>query len=231
MKNEFIEKRKSVRKFKNQALDEKTLELIKARIKTIGPLFKDDNYEITLNEEKISENESRYFLAFFGEENEKTLENIGFIGEQISLYLTSIGIGSYFKMAGKPKVKLSSKLKYIISMPLGLPAEPLFRNKDEFKRKSLTEISEGEDERIEAARLAPSAINAQGWYFIAKDGLIHCYRKKPNPLLTFFKNISDFIDMGIALSHIYLESDSFRFKKMDDAPLKTGYQYIGTVLK
>lgn len=38
--------------------------------------------------------------------------------------------------------------------------EPLFRSQNEFKRKSLSEISEGTDDRLEAARLAPSELNA-----------------------------------------------------------------------
>ena len=56
-------------------------------------------------------------------------------------------------------------------MAFGKPAEPLYRELSEFKRKPLAEISEGSDERLEAARLAPSGMNVQNWYFIAKDGI------------------------------------------------------------
>jgi hypothetical protein len=90
-------------------------------------------------------------------------------------------------------------------------------------------ISEGEDERIEAARLAPSAQNAQNWYFLAQSGKIHCYRIKPNPLLGFIFNKFGCIDMGIALCHIAEESDSFQFLREADANARKGCEYMGTV--
>ena len=66
----------------------------------------------------------------------------------------------------------------IITMAFGKPAQPLYRDVSEFKRKLLSDISEGTDDRLEAARLAPSGMNKQNWYFVADNGKIHCYRKK-----------------------------------------------------
>ncbi len=91
------------------------------------------------------------------------------------------------------------------------------------------DISEGIDLRIEAARLAPSGLNQQDWYFVAKDSSIHCYRKKPNIIMGFMKNKLNCIDMGIALCHISQESETFSYKKLDTAPQKKGYIYMGTV--
>jgi len=114
-------------------------------------------------------------------------------------------------------------------MSFGKPADSLYRTADEFKRKPLSAISEGTDERLEAARLAPSAMNAQNWYFVAADGKIHCYRKKSNPLLRFIYEKMHCIDMGIALCHIAEESESFSFAKEENIPAKKGYVYTGTV--
>ena len=111
-------------------------------------------------------------------------------------------------------------------MSFGKPAEPLHRNLSEFKRKPLSEISEGTDERLEAARLAPSGMNLQNWFFIADKGKIHCYRKKS--LLGFMNKLACF-DMGIALCHIAKESGNFKFTKESDAPSRKGYVYTGTV--
>ena len=118
-------------------------------------------------------------------------------------------------------------MPYVISMAFGTPAEPLHRSLSEFKRKPLSEISEGVDERLEAARLAPSGMNAQGWFFAAKDGGIRCYRKKP----AFMPDKLGCIDMGIALYHIASESAEFRFVKAPDAPERKGFIYSGTVEK
>ena len=90
-------------------------------------------------------------------------------------------------------------------------------------------ISEGNDERLESARLAPSAVNAQNWYFVAEDGRIHCYRKKASPLLGFFYNKLHCIDMGIALLHIAEESESFHFSKEAHVSERKGHVYMGTV--
>jgi hypothetical protein len=118
-------------------------------------------------------------------------------------------------------------------MSFGKPNEPLYRDISEFKRKPLSTISEGSaidcvDERLEAARLAPSAMNKQNWYFIAENGRIHCYGKKQNPLFGLVMNKLVSIDMGIALCHIAVESEEFQFRKETDAPARKGYVYMGT---
>lgn len=229
MKNEYIAKRKSVRKFLNEALSPELLEEIKDKINSITPLFNDIAYIIEVIENKSSsKQEPPYYLFFSGEEKDGTYENIGFIGQQLSLYFTSIGLGSYFKM-GKPNLDSYSNLPYVICMPFGKPAEPLFRDLSDFKRKKLTDISEGSDSRIEAARLAPSGLNQQNWYFIARDSYIHCYSKKPSIITSFMNNKLSYIDMGIALCHIAQESETFSYDKLESAPQKKGYIYMGSV--
>jgi len=221
--NEIIYKRRSVRKFENSELDSDTLKKIQDIIDKAKPLFPDASYSVEIVKSKWP---IPYFLAFCGE----NLENIGFIGQQISLALSAIGIGSYWKM-GKPQGEIKSKYPFVISMPFGKPAEPLFRAKNEFVRKSLEEISEGNDHRLEAARFAPSGLNAQDWYFIAESGNIHCFRKKPNILMAPIKNKLNRIDIGIAICHITEESEDFKFVQLSTPPTKAGYIYVGTVTK
>lgn len=219
--NRIIYKRKSVRKFEHTELSQIEIEKIQSIINNVHPLYPDEPYSVEIIKGKET---SPYFLAFFG----NNLENIGFIGQQISLSLSEMGIGSYWKM-GRLDGQIKSIYPFVISMPFGIPAEPLYRRHEEFKRKSLSEISEGTDKRLEAARLAPSALNAQDWYFIADNGSIHCYRKKPNLLLTVMKNKLNCIDMGIALCHIAEESRNFKYEKITVHPTKKGYIYMGTV--
>ena len=174
-----------------------------------------------------------YYLLFGSEERESFCENIGFIGQQLDLFLSENGIGSCSLGASKPqdsKPKEALSLPYVIAMSFGKPAEPLHRSLSEFKRKSLTTISEGDDERLEAARLAPSAMNSQNWYFVADNGKIHCYRKKPNLMIGFMLNKMNQVDMGIAICHIARESEAFRFEKVENATVRKGYIYAGTVL-
>ena len=228
--NAYIEKRKSVRKYKAELLDKEILDKIQCKIDNIQPLFTDVAYSATIVPQKFppKKHNAPYFLILRGTQSEKGLENVGFIGQQISLYLTELGIGSYFRM-GQPENIGNGALPYIICIAFGKPDEPLLREKSEFKRKSLSEISNGNDKRLEYARLAPSGLNAQDWYFSASNGQIHCYRKKPNFLLKAIKNKLNPIDMGIALAHIYETSESFSFEQANFYPIVDGYIYVGTV--
>ena len=170
-----------------------------------------------------------HYLLFGSEDKDGGDENIGFIGQQLSLYFTELGLGSCWLGRGKPSEREDSSLPFVICMAFGKPAEPLFRELSEFKRKPLAEIGEGGDSRLEAARLAPSGLNAQNWYFIAENGKIQCYLKKPNILAGVVLNRMIRIDMGIAICHIAEESERFAFTKESKAPERKGCVYVGTV--
>jgi nitroreductase len=229
--NEIIRKRKSVRKYDITPLDAATLEKVRAKIEKVTPLYPDIRFsvEITNKTKGIFNVKAPHYLIFGSEQKDGAYENIGFIGQQLDLFFSESGLGACWLGASKPEEKEASALPFVICLSFGNPAEPLHRALDEFKRKPLVEISEGSDKRLEAARLAPSAVNAQNWYFTAENGKIRCYRKKANPLLGFIYNKLHCIDMGIALCHIAEESENFSFSKEADVPERKGCVYMGTV--
>lgn len=229
--NETILKRKSVRNYDLAPLDATTLDKVRAQIERVKPLYSDIKYSVEIaNKTKgMLGAKAPHYLLFGSEEKDGAYENIGFIGQQLSLFFTESGLGSCWLGSSKPEEKEDSALPFVICMAFGKPAESLHRTLSEFKRKPLSEISEGTDKRLEAARLAPSGINLQNWFFIAENGKIHCYRKKPNPLIGFILEKMGRIDMGIALCHIAEESNSFSFEKESGVPERKGYIYSGTV--
>jgi len=229
--NEVIRKRRSIRKYDHSAFSDSELERVRAQINSVKPLYPDIQYSIEIvNKTKgIFGVKAPNFLVFGSEEKEGAFENIGFIGQQLDLFFSGSGLGSCWLGMAKPSEKEESALPHVICMAFGKPDEPLHRDISEFKRKSLIEVSEGDDERLEAARLAPSGMNAQNWFFVAEGGKIHCYRKKPNPLVAFIYNKLGCIDAGIAISHIAEDSGGFNFEKEIDAPVRKGYVYMGTV--
>ncbi|MCL2254214.1 MAG: nitroreductase [Lachnospiraceae bacterium] len=229
--NEIIRKRKSIRKYDLTPLDSETLNNIKDYIKHIKPLYPDIRYsiEITNKTAGIFNIKAPHYLIFGSEEKEGAYENIGFIGQQIDLYLSESGLGACWLGASKPEDKENSALPFVICTAFGKANEPLHRELSDFKRKPLTEISDGSDERLEAARLAPSATNSQNWYFSARDGKIRCYRKKTKPLIAVFYKKLNSIDMGIALCHIASESNDFNYLKETGVPEIKGHVYMGTV--
>ena len=224
--NEIIRKRKSVRKYEKTQLDEAILTGVREQIKRLTPLYPDIRYSIDIAEKTkglINDVTAPHYLVFYSEEKAGAYENIGFVGQQMDLFLSENGIGSCWLGFARPNEK--SEKTYVISMAFGKPAEPLHRSLTEFKRKPLSQISEGVDMRLEAARLAPSGMNAQGWFFEALDGKIRCYCKKPRVVPEKFGRI----DLGIALWHIASESDNFSFVTEPETPERKGYIFAGTV--
>jgi len=229
--NEIIRKRKSVRKYDPTPLDAATMEAVRAEISKVKPLYPDIKFSIetTTKTKGILGVKAPHFLIFGSEDKPGSHENIGFIGQQLDLYFSANGLGACWLGASKPGETMESDLPYVIALAFGKPAEPLHRELLAFKRKPLSAISEGNDSRLEAARLAPSGVNMQSWFFIADSGKIHCYLKKANPLLGLVLGKMSHIDLGIAICHIWAESKSFSFVKMDDAPNRKGLGYVGTV--
>jgi len=226
--NEIIRKRRSIRKFDLTVLDDVTMEKVKEQITTLVPLYPEIRYSVRIvsKTKGVFGIKAPHYLVFSGEDKSDSHENIGFIGQQMDLFLSESGLGACWLGVAKPENKEFDGMPCIITMAFGKPAEPLYRDISEFKRKSISDISKGTDERLEAARLAPSGMNTQNWYFIAENGKIHCYRKKS--LIGFMGNMAR-IDIGIAICHIAKESDNFNFTKDENAPERKGYIYVGTV--
>ena len=230
--NEIIRKRKSIRKYGPEPLDTATLEIVRAQIGRVKPLYPNIRFSIEIvNKTKgIFNVKAPHYLIFRSEDKDGAYENIGYIGQQLDLFFSGSGIGSCWLGVAKPEEKEKPALSHVISMSFGKPAEPLHRAFSEFKRKPLTEISEGTDERLEAARLAPSAVNAQNWFFAAENGIIHCFRKKSSNLLGIIYNKLHCVDMGIAICHIAAESDNIDFSRETGVSERKGHIYMGTVI-
>jgi nitroreductase len=144
-----------------------------------------------------------HFLAFFSEVKEGHLTNAGFMLQQVDLHLSSAGIGSCWQGSSKPvKEVATSELEFIIALAFGRPAEGHQRGDvSEFKREPLAKITSigGQDQYLEAARLAPSAMNNQPWYFSRNDGTIEAFCAK-----SLMLGKMNHISLGIAICHIWL---------------------------
>ncbi|MCL1830621.1 MAG: nitroreductase [Oscillospiraceae bacterium] len=225
IKNEVISKRKSVRKYDSKPLLPDAIQNLKKQIEAVTTLFSDIKFSIEIEESTkgIFGVKAPHYLIFRSEQKDGYLLNTGFIGQLLSLYLSEAGIGSCWLGMAKPEGEGS--YPFVISMAFGTANEDIYRKPDEFKRKPLSEISEGDDTRLEAVRLAPSGMNSQNWYFVSHDSKIDCYIKSGK----MSKRLS-MIDMGIALAHIYVESANFAFSKAEEHKVISKYEYVGTVI-
>ncbi|NCC44941.1 MAG: nitroreductase, partial [Clostridia bacterium] len=147
--------------------------------------------------------------------------NIGYMGEQIDLYLASEDIGALWFGIGKPKNMLLDGLDYVIMLSIAKMSEDKFR-KDMFKskRKPVDEIWIGETMNVaEIVRFAPSACNTQPWMFenTGKELLIYRYKKPGKRGIMPVDKVSYYnkIDMGIFLCmlEICLEHEGILFER------------------
>lgn len=214
---------KTKKTYDTEKITPEELKEIYSTFKTLQPLVKDINVDIKIvsNEETNCKRGQEYCILFYSETKTNYLQNIGFIGEQLDLYLASKNIGTLWYGIGKTQETKYHDLDYVIMMAIAKVPENAFR-KDMFKskRKDLREIYEGNkyQEILNIARFAPSSCNTQPW--IVKDipnGLSIYRYKKPGKrgIMPVNKVVyQNLIDIGIfiAFLSICLEADDLNYQ-------------------
>ena len=182
----MIFKRKSFHIFRDiGSIDSHELQSIEEAYKTFTPLVSDIKtaIKIVLEEETTCKRGQEYCILLYSEKKENYLQNIGYIGEQLDLYLASLGIGALWFGIGKPDKPSYNGLDFVIMIAIAKVADDKFR-KDMFKskRKPLQEIWDGEYHQDigNIVRFTPSACNTQPWKVTAEEKDLTIYRyKKP----------------------------------------------------
>lgn len=238
-----IYKRKSVRKYEQEKLSQSDLQDIGDFLNKAAVLDPEIKFETKIVDSDAVKSlipiKAPHYLQFFSEAKGDYLLNAGFVLQQLDLYLSSNNLGTCWFGMAKPKKEIiaESDLEYVITLVFGKSKTESHRDSIEnFDRKSLSEIKSGENhyDILEAVRLAPSATNGQPWYFISEKDQIHLYQVEPNFIKKFFYEKMNKIDMGIALSHLWLaaeqQNNNFEFKKLKESPaVVEGYNYLATV--
>lgn len=232
---DFIYKRKSNRKYNMTPLENDQLAVIKAFADSLKPLYKNIKveYELTGDVKNILPVKAPHYFIISSEDKEGYLTNVGFMFQQMDLFLSSKGLGCCWLGMAKPVRKLDTKLEFVIVLAFGKTVDSPYREVSGFNRKPLSEISSGSDDRLECARLAPSANNSQNWFFVCTNGRIHVYKKKLNPVQILMYDKMNRVDMGIAICHLYVATQhrgkAFAFSLEETVNELKGYTYIGTV--
>lgn len=182
---EMIFKRKSFHLFRNtERIDENDLKELYGFIENVKPLDDSIRFSIKIVPESDTtcKRGSQYCIEFYSEEKGNYLRNIGYIGEQIDLWLAEKNIGALWFGIGKPDDKQDGDLKFVIMIAIAKMPKEAFR-KDMFKakRKPVEEIWDGEKLPLtDIVRFAPSACNTQPWFVTYDDNTMKIYRyKKP----------------------------------------------------
>ena len=208
--NEMIFKRKSCRSFLGKPVDAEMIEkILSFEPKPLYP-------EIRVRMDIVGKDKVKcicpwttlQLITIYSEEEPGYLENIGFLFQQMDLYLQTLGLGVCWLGMGRMNPKTTTQvegMKFVIMLAFGHPKGD--------------QITDKADARLEPARLAPSAVNSQPWYFTHEGDTIHihCSRKGSR------------LDAGIALSHLYVANEgTFHFFKTKNVTEIPGYAYIGS---
>ena len=239
MNKEIIYRRRSFRSYSEKLLPQDVLVEIENAIKSAKPLHPDIRFgwEIIGTEKvKCVQNwRAPHYIAMFTEDAEGARENLGFIFQQAELYMQEKGIGSCWLGLGKLNnaediAEKHKGMECVMMMAFGIPEGEEYRNDiSDFKRRTAAEISDREDMRLECARVAPSAVNSQPWYFVHDGDVIHVYCVTKYLIHKVLGKMNK-IDMGIALAHIYAENkEIFEFFKAENPKELKGHYYIGSV--
>lgn len=150
--------------------------------------------------------DAEYCILIYSEKKDNYLTNVGYIGEQLDLWLAAHNIGSLWFGIGKPDTENYDGLDFVIMIAVRKVNDDTKFRKDMFKakRKPISETWSGDGLGIaEIARFAPSACNTQPWYVKNEDGrlTVHRYKKPGKRGIMPAASVSYYnrIDIGIYL--------------------------------
>lgn len=150
-------------------------------------------------------------FCFTVKKKDNYLQNVGYIGEQLDLYLTTLNIETLWFGIRKTGKQKYNDLDFVIMMAIKKVPENSFR-KDMFKskRKEVVEIWKGNSylDIANIVRFAPSACNLQPWYVEESLEGLNVYRYKdpgkrgimPFSMVNYYNKI----DIGIFLCFLEL---------------------------
>jgi len=171
------------------------------------------------------------FIAFIGSMDSNTLqEEVGYTGEGIILEATALGLNTCW-VAGffRPEcvssiIEIENNERVLAVTPIGYAAEAqsleerlttgfgLTHNRVPISKliagKEIDKIPGWVKASVEAARLAPSAINRQPWGFLVEDDGISVFVRTGGPEF----NVSKRLDCGIAMLHIEVAALNYEIK-------------------
>lgn len=231
---DMIFKRKSFHMFREVTpLSSEELEEIQKEIEKVVPLHKDIKTHIKLvHKDKTSCKRGEYCILIYSEQKDGFLQNAGYIGEQLDLYLASKDIGVCWYGLAKPHEMKHEELDFLIMLAIGKTNPKHFR-KDYRKcaRRPLEDISnlECDKEILEVVRYAPSACNSQPWFIEMKDNTLNLYRTRGKKSIVPADKMSviNRVDIGIItlFLDVYFTKHNIAFSK----EIHEDYVYEGEV--
>ena len=249
---EAIFARKSVRNYSFESLPSQTMDKIWEHYRNTMALFSGIGTDMAILDNRKGQEKllslvsvkAPYYLAFYSEESERYLMNIGYLMEEMVLYLCSIGLGTCFigssRVRKSETVKNGKKLVGIVAF--GKSHGPHTRRQSEAKRLPLEELCVFKEvprqwmtQMLEAARLSPSSMNSQPWRFVVYDNRIHIFSKKYSvEKLRKWDEVNFgimFANMMVAAEELWLDVDLIRLGDISQKNFPNNQYVLSAILK
>lgn len=250
---EAIFARKSVRKYQMQELAPEKLAKVEACCEnTTSTLFGDMEVEYRIF--KYSDHVVRtvspflvkapYYLALYIKPQQKAGMNAGYIMEQISLYMVTLGLGSCF-IGGrvlKKKYQMVEDKELMLILAFGEARESVTRKPVDAKRLPLTELCVYKEvprqwmkQLLEGAQMAPSSMNSQPWRFVVYDNRIHIFSVKK--IAEKFNRLEEvnfgimFANMMTVAEELWLDVDLIRLDNISQKSFPNTEYILSAILK
>lgn len=232
----MIPRRRSVRAYKADAIDATTLADLHTYMDQLVPLIPGAKVVgriiPTSHGNFMQKWKTPHFIAIFSDGSDDGLINVGFMYQQLDLYAQSKGLGTCWVGLGSltDAEPIPEGMKLAVMMAIGIPEDVPERTPADFKRKTMQEMTDQLDDRLEALRLAPSATNSQPWFVTHEGNVLHIWREELGLIKQRTLGRMNKIDTGIGLCHLYVTNpDTFRFWREENPPTLKGQIYIGSV--
>lgn len=215
--------RRSVKNFKADSISDRSISQILNFAKYITGISGKNtvNFEIWSNEEKDKMIEHHfsvkapYYFVLSAVDKKDQFINLGFVLEQVALYLVTKGLGSSFAGLRKQK-KLENqkedKIRAVLAFGVPEDDSAYARRRRVLPLEHVCVFKDKVDPNIRdmicAAILAPSKMNSQPWRFLVVKNRIHVFCKRER--LSFKSSTADChheFDIGMMLANLLIAGE------------------------
>lgn len=249
---EAIFARKSVRKYHMKSLAPEVLEQIEAYCQDVPSLFGDmeAEFRILSYSDRVVHSvnpftvKAPYYLVIYMKPQARACMTAGYIMEQISLHLLTMGLGSCFigSRILKKKYQNIGEKEQILILAFGEAKEDVTRKPVDARRRPLDELCVYKEvprqwmkQLLEAARMAPSHMNSQPWRFVVYDNRIHIFSVKK--IYEKFNRLDEinfgvvFANMMTVAEELWLDVDLIRLDNISQKNFPNTEYVLSAILK
>lgn len=220
---EAIFVRKSVKKFINEELNHTLIAQIQQFADELPLIMENaeieykivDNINSEIKNTKLLSIKAPYYFIVACDNKPEQLLNAGFLMEQVSLFLSSRGIGTGLLSHVRIKAaKLDGLEKNpVLVLAFGNTKEIMYRDSRKLHRLPENEVVVYKTDvkadvklMVRAARLAPSYMNSQPWRLVVYENRIHVFCKK-NVVINELLQEKKYLDVGVMIANLLLVAE------------------------